>query len=294
MLNCKNVKDMDKHGYMTYLRLWQLFFKFCLLSWVVVLSLKSSECCSICCPTKSVLDSTGSWSKFSVFSIPFCCWWAESNCVAEEEKKNTATWNKKGPITPSSVLILNWDNTVNNDQRRLKCTLHRSSLLQSFFLSGSRTFKCFFRSHSFSMGQKANTGDSQQRADTESQHEPASVLGENVKTFRECSVYANSTVPYCKDIYVNKNKRLRGTKSNRLTVSVFADPAEGLHPLQRTDKTTNFSSLGLVHRGPLWQRDSQGPQRNIAVRDRWGVGWLVLRKVLCWRNTVREVWEGTF
>lgn len=64
-------------------------------------------------------------------------------------------------------------------------------------------------------------------------------------------MYTNSTVTYGKYIYVNKKKRLRVTDSNKLTVSVFGDLTEGLHPLQRTDKTTNFSSLGLVHGGSL-------------------------------------------
>lgn len=102
------------------------------------------------------------------------------------------------------------------------------------------------------MGQKANTGDMSSGLTQESQKSKTSVLGERLKTSRELNnINSDSTVLYGKYIHVNKKKRLKVTESNGLTVSVFGDPAEGLHPLQRTCKTNNFSSLGLVHGGFL-------------------------------------------
>lgn len=69
------------------------------------------------------------------------------------------------------------------------------------------------------MGQKANTGGSEQQADTESQHEPTFVERERLKTLRK-QKSASWTESKC------MNER-----GSLLTVCVFGGPAEGLRPL---------------------------------------------------------------
>jgi len=65
-----------------------------------------------------------------------------------------------------SIININKDDGNNIGQKAMtikwRFTLHRSSWLHSFFLSGSRTPYGVFRSHSFSMGKKENTVVSEQ------------------------------------------------------------------------------------------------------------------------------------
>lgn len=232
------------------------------------------------------------WQPIRVFSLlhPFLLLVGGINLC--RGRKQHSNMKEKDPITPLSVFILSWKQWPTRNKMYIAYKLPAAELLPLLIPN----FQVFIQVTFFLYG-------------TESKHrrqwaaggrrEPTWAIihtGRKTKNIQgtKKNMYTNPTEPYGKYIYVNKKKRLRVTENNRLTVSVFGDPAEGLHPLQRTDKTTNFSSLGLVHGGSLWQRGSRGPQRNSAVRGRWRVGWLVLRKVLCWRNTGTKVWELTF
>lgn len=148
----------------SYLRVWQLLLKLNLLPWVVVVfSSKASKSRAlpfdlsgshpVSRPAEAVVCAAASWSKTLVLPTVFCGWWMESKKgMTWHLKQVSTTFKFSYQITNARKIFL-----IMNNSNDTVFTLHISSWLHSFFLSGSRTLCCLFRSHSFSMGQKANT-----------------------------------------------------------------------------------------------------------------------------------------
>lgn len=147
--------------------MWQLLSKLYLLPWVVVVfSSKASKSCALpfdlrgSCPvsrpTEAVVCSAASWSKAFVLPTVFCGRWMESVCVETTAHGRKKVWHGISNKWANASKFI-YQKTNARKSKDTGFTLHISSWLHSFFLSGSRTPCCLFRSHSFSMGQKGNT-----------------------------------------------------------------------------------------------------------------------------------------
>lgn len=167
--------------------MWQLLELY-FLPWVVVFSSKAlfvslsfdlTRSSAIRCPAEAVLCSTANFSKVLVLPTDSHCWWMESVYVAKGERNALHLISKKWPKVNYFFLFVSLSNKCktrsllvmnnNKDTGSTEFTLHVSSWVHSFFLSGSTTRHCLFSSHSFSMGKKANTGVSEQQQDTHTQ-----------------------------------------------------------------------------------------------------------------------------